>query len=243
MKLISSIFNHLNLNSKKKDTTPLENKISYKFQDISILTSALTHSSITREETNVSPFERMEFLGDAVLGLVVSEEIFSQFPTFNEGNLSKLKAKLVSRKYLALCAAKLDLGSFISVSNEAQCFEGKKARTILGNAMESLICAIYLDSNLEQARKFIREFILQDIQSIRKLDNLKNYKSILQEHCQSISPELPEYKVINEIGPEHDKTFTIKVFLSGQLMGIGEGKSKKEAQQFAAKDALQKLEK
>jgi ribonuclease-3 len=220
----------------------LEQRIGYHFQNQSLLEAALFHPSAHSEQHEIPPFERMEFLGDAVLGLVVSEELFIKNPNFQEGELSKLKSKLVSRKYLALKAKEIGLGNFITLSKEAENNGGRESVTIVGNAMEAFICAIYLDGSFEDARKFIKTFILDDIKSATKLEKLINYKSRLQEYFQAKSPVLPTYKVINEEGPDHARIFTVQVFMKNELLGEGTGKTKKEAEQSAAKKAMEKIQ-
>jgi len=231
--ILSNIINKKDRSSKLIE---IQNKIQYKFKDTTLLIDALTHTSYNYKN-NISEFERMEFLGDSILGLIVAEAIFRKFPESQEGNLSKLKSKLVSTKYLALKAKELNLSEYIFLSEEAIKSGGKNSSSILADAMESLICSIYLDSNIEQVRKFINKFILKNFTDELKTGYLTNYKSILQEYTQSKYHNQPYYKVIKEEGPEHKKLFTVEVYINSKKIGIGKGPNKKEAQQYAAKKA------
>jgi ribonuclease-3 len=219
----------------------LQEVIGYHFTDSSLLKAALTHTSYHSKEEKYSAFERMEFLGDSILGLIVAEFIFNKFPHYTEGNLSKLKAKLVSRKFLALKAKEFNLGKYILLSSEAARNGGRLSRSILGDDMEALICAIYLDSDIKAAADFIHKFIVKNYKSPLAEEDMTNYKSKLQEFTQSKYQVVPEYKIISENGPDHDKTFTVEVYINQKLWGSGKGNSKKEAQQQAAKSACTKL--
>ncbi len=219
----------------------LEKKIDYVFRNRSLLASALTHTSHPTKQDSMFSFERMEFLGDAILGLITSEVLFTDFPNYEEGDLSKLKSKIVSRKFLTLKAQELNLKQYLTISNEIFKSRGKKLDTVLSNSMESLICSIYLDGGLSAVSKFIRNFILDDIQKSLKNEKLKNYKSLLQEYTQAEFSIVPQYHKIKEIGPEHMKTFTIEVIINDVSYGIGKGTNKKEAEQFAAMEACKKL--
>ncbi len=219
----------------------LQKKINYKFSSSDLLKAALTHTSLDAFDAPSSPFERMEFLGDSILGLIVAEELFIKYPNSPEGKLSKIKSKVVSRKFLAKKAKEIDLGNYILLSSEAIQDGGKKLPSILSDAMESLICAIYLDGDIESAGKFIKDFILHNFEKFIKSDEMTNYKSILQEFTQSKFQKIPVYKIISEKGPDHHKIFTINVFIDNKLYGKGRGKNKKDAQQNAAKEACSKL--
>lgn len=213
--------------------------IGYKFQNESLLVTALTHTSREVNSENGSAFERMEFLGDSILGLIVSEELFLKFPKYSEGQLSKLKSKIVSRKLLALVSKKLKLSDYL-VSNKDSLGKGG-LNSVLSNTMESLICAIYLDGNLEKARKFIHKFILHDYSKNLLRGDLTDYKSKLQEYTQAKFQATPDYEILDSSGPEHDKIFTVQVLLNAETYGYGKGKNKKEAQRNAAKQACLKL--
>lgn len=223
----------------------LQRKIGIVFKNEALLQGALTHNSFTHkgdsEKGHYFPFERMEFLGDSILGLVVAKELFTKYPEEQEGLLSKMKSQIVSEKYLALKALELELGEFIRMSPEEIRNGGKSRPSILSDAMEALICAIYLDAGMGKASSFIRRMVLSDFSNIINQDALTNFKSILQEFCQSKYQEPPVYTVVSEEGPDHEKLFRVDVSVNGQVTGHGEGSSKKAAQQDAAKDACQAL--
>lgn len=215
----------------------LQDKINYHFKDQTLLISALTHTSVSTSTQGISAFERMEFLGDSILGLIVAEELFVKFPKYSEGELSKLKSQIVSRKFLTMKAKQIGLGNYIHLSSEAKESGGQNSSSILSDAMESLICAIYSDGYIQQARKFIKKIILKNFESSIKSSELINYKSILQEYTQSKYQNIPVYKIIQEQGPDHEKVFTIEVYINNKKYGVGKGPNKKDAQQNAAKEA------
>lgn len=239
-KLILNILAQFN---SKKELDPsldeLQNVIGYKFQNISILQAAISHTSL--ENKTVSPFERMEFLGDSILGLIAAEELFIHYPNYAEGQLSKMKSKLVSRKFLAMKAKESGINNFIRLSTEAAQSGGKFSTSILGDCMEALICAIYLDGSSDDARNFVQKFILKNMEKQILSHGLKDYKSILQEYTQGKFQNTPEYKIVAEVGPEHNKEFSIEVYVNNALAGFGKGNNKKEAQQKAAEKACQDL--
>ena len=242
-KIISNILTQLSGREKKNKNLPeLESIINYRFKNSSLINAALSHTSLMQNSDTFWPFERMEFLGDSVLGLVVAEELFKIFPNYSEGGLSKLKSKLVSRKYLAYKAREVDLGKFILLSSEAELSNGRDSSTILCDTMEAIICAIYLDSDLSHATKFIQKIILNDFAKSIDKSQVTNYKSMLQEYTQSNYKNTPIYTVINEIGPDHEKIFTIEVRINHAVYGTGEGANKKTAEQSAAKLACEELE-
>jgi ribonuclease-3 len=227
----------------KLDT--FQKKIKYKFNHPKLLLAALTHNSYFytngTEHTEQSPYERMEFLGDAVLGLVVTEFLFSLYPDKDEGFLSKLKSNIVSEKYLAVKSIDFELGTYVMISEKEIRNGGRERKSILSNTVEALICAIYLDSGLEEARKFITTFIIDGFQEQVLVNSFVNFKSILQEYTQAKYQLTPEYKLISETGPDHLKTFKMKVFVNEKECGSGEGPNKKEAHQRAAEDACKNL--
>lgn len=218
----------------------LEKKINYKFNNIEYLKTALTHSTYAYEHQDVSQSnERMEFLGDSVLSIVSSEYLFNRFPDMPEGKLSKLKSSLICTNALSSFARQIDLGSYLLLGKGEANSNGKEKPTILENAFEALVAAIYLDSSLEQAREFILHFLE------KALDNNEfafyDYKSTLQEIVQQNPEELLNYVLVSENGPDHDKIFEYEVHLNSNVIGKGKGKSKKLAEQAAAKDALSLL--
>ena len=231
-------------NNKSSDNLllqELQDKINYHFKDQTLLISALTHTSVSSSIQYGSAFERMEFLGDSILGLIVAEELFVKFPKYSEGELSKLKSQIVSRIFLTMKARQIGLGNYIHLSSEAKESGGQNSSSIISDAMESLICAIYLDGYIQQARKFIKKIILKNFESAIKSSELINYKSILQEYTQSKYQSIPVYKIIQEKGPDHEKVFTIEVYINRKKIGVGKGSNKKETQQNAAKEACSVL--
>ncbi|MBW6514632.1 MAG: ribonuclease III [Candidatus Syntrophosphaera sp.] len=229
----------------EKSLSQFQKRIDYNFHDTTLLRAALTHKSYLRrkfdDHKTPSPFERMEFLGDSILGFIVSRELFSRHPDEAEGKLSKLKSKIVSETYLNLKANTLEIGKYVLLSPEEHQAGGAKKPSILSDTIEALICAIYLDSGIASASRFIKTHILTDYETTVTRNELVNYKSILQEHMQSRNQEPPRYVTIAEEGPEHNKTFTVEVRQDGKLLGSGKGSTKKTAQQEAARSACQKL--
>ncbi len=229
----------------EKSLAQLQRKLEYNFHDDTLLKAALTHKSYLRrhfgDHKAPSPFERMEFLGDSILGFVVSRELFARHPEEQEGKLSKLKSKIVSETYLTLKANNLELGRFLLLSPEEAASGGATKPSILSDSVEALICAIYLDSGIAAATRFIKNQILLDYEATVTRDELVNYKSILQEYLQGRNQDPPKYITIAEEGPEHQKTFVVEVRLGSNLSCIGKGNTKKAAHQEAARLACQKL--
>lgn len=214
----------------------LEKKAGVKFKDAELLREALTHKSHAMERNETVFNERLEFLGDSVLSIAVSEYLFKRFPSYDEGRLSKIKSQLVSRTSLVEWARDMDLGKYLFISLSEESTGGRNRDSILANAFEALIGAILLDAGFESARRFI----------VKHLDKKKklvenDYKSQLQETVQKRFKIPPEYEIVSETGPDHDKTFKISVRVKTHVLGHGTGKSKKEAEQAAAKEALRKL--
>jgi len=213
------------------------------FHDLNLLNQALMHRSyvhdvdMDRGESN----ERMEFLGDAVLGLLVNEHLYARFTERQEGRLTKIKSLIVSETVLAKRAEELSLGEFVCLSDNERSSGGAGRASILADAFEAVIGAVYLDSGLPAARKFIESHLLDGMDKILAVDEYKNYKSVMQEHAQRKLGSRPRYRVVSAKGPEHERTFYVEVRLGGRSLGRGEGKNKKEAEQMAARHALAKL--
>ena len=219
----------------------IKEKFNITFDDPDLLITAFKHRSylnITNEE-RIASNERLEFLGDAVLDLIVTQYLYQKFPKRAEGQLSKIKSILVSKPVLAETAAELSFGSLILINKGEEKTGGRQRHSILSDTFEALIGAIYLDKGLEIASSFIHTHLLSRFKSIVQRELYTNFKSILLEHAQSNSGSLPEYRVLEEMGPDHDKRFVIGVYLDGKEIGTGQGKSKKIAEQEAAKEALQ----
>jgi ribonuclease-3 len=217
----------------------LESILGYEFRDRKLLAKALSHrSSVSGGLAN----ERLEYLGDAVLGLVVSEFLFKKYPEHNEGNLTKTKAALVNEAMLSKVARKFSLGKYIYLSSEEEKSGGRLKPSIVADATEALIGAIYLDGGLEPASGIIKKFILDDFENLIKDESMLNYKGDLLERMQGEGRGSPRYEIIEEIGPDHVKTFVMSVSVDGAKLGSGRGNTKKEAEQRAAKMALEALE-
>jgi ribonuclease III len=208
----------------------------------SLFSQALLHRSfLQRSDPPNSSNERLEFLGDSILNLVVGEFLFHRFPEAPEGELTKLRSRLVSRKALATYAREIQLAEFIFMSPSAAAATGKGSDTIIADTYEALIAAIYLDGGHEEARKFIERQVLAAVESGAVVTEDQNYKSMLLEHAQAHGWGVPRYSVIQEEGPDHDRTFTVEVVLNNTRHGVGKGKNKKEAEQSAAREALVSL--
>jgi len=228
---------------EQKIISCLQEKYKIVFNDPSLLVTAFKHRSylnVTNEERQASN-ERLEFLGDAVLDLLVTEYLYEKFPRRSEGQLSKIKSILVSKPVLAEVASNLSLGELILINKGEEKTGGRQRHSLLADTFEAIAGAIYLDQGLSEARKFISEYLLNRFKSIMQRQLYTNYKSVLLEYTQSKFNGLPEYRVMEESGPDHDKRFVIAVFLDGREVGHGTGKSKKIAEQEAAKVALQHL--
>jgi ribonuclease-3 len=214
----------------------LERKLKINFKNKELLQQALTHKSYAHMSGIKEDNERLEFLGDSVLNLVISEHLYHRYPAYDEGKLTKLKSSLVNRKSLLLWAKKLSLGDYLLISEEEEGAGGRQRASLLSNALEAIIGAIYQDQDWDKAKKFILEQI-STLKGIRKVD----YKSSLQELVQKKYRILPEYKVKTESGPAHKKFFEIEVKVKSRTFGRGTGWSKKTAEQVAAKKALKKI--
>ena len=214
----------------------IEKVLNYTFKNKDILREALTHRSYNPHPHGVNN-ERLEFLGDSVLGLVVAGQLYSLLTTKEEGVLSKIKANLVSRKNLYFWAKQLDIGKYLFLGQGEISSGGRERASILSNAMEALLGAIYLDGGFDEVSKVILAWF-----KTQKIEiDLQDYKSVLQEYMQKLARNVPEYEIIETIGPEHDKIFTAVVYEHGKELGRGKGHNKKSAHQDAAKDALAKI--
>ncbi|MEJ2049480.1 MAG: ribonuclease III [Calditrichota bacterium] len=235
--------NNSNLSDFSEQLNRFQQKTGISFNDTNLLITAFKHRSylnVTNEE-RVASNERLEFLGDAVLDLIVTDYLYGKFPKRTEGQLSKIKSILVSKPVLAEIATNLSLGNFILINKGEEKTGGRKRQSILADTLEAVLGALYLDQGMEITRTFIQDNLFTNFKSIMQRELYRNYKSILLEYAQSNLNKLPEYKVVNEIGPDHNKEFIISVYLNGQEVGRGRGKSKKMAEQEAAKFALQKI--
>lgn len=214
--------------------------IGYKFINQEYLKVALTHSSYANENrTKKIPFnERLEFLGDSVLSLVVSRYLFENYPKMAEGKLTKIRAAVVCERSLWECALNIELGKYLILGKGEERMGGRTRMSILADAFEALIAAIYLDSSLETVREWVLGQLYETIVDASKGKMFKDYKTDFQETMQKNGDVEIKYEVVNESGPDHDKMFVVNVYLNKTLMGTGEGTSKKKAEQMAAQNAL-----
>ena len=221
----------------------LEAAIGYKFKDISLLQNALAHSSYANERWHNSLMsnERLEFLGDSILGMMVAEYLYRTFPDRPEGELTRMRADMVCEQTLAAVAGRIDLGRHLLLGNGEEPGGGRTRNSILADAVESVIAASFLDGGMEAARQFIQKFILVEV-PVKKLHNV-DYKTGLQELVQQKKNQVLTYTMVGESGPDHDKVFTAQVLLNDQVVGEGSGSSKKRAEQDAARVALENLKK
>lgn len=230
----------------RSDLDEAQRAIGYGFRNIQLLKEALTHKSHVNEAKDKSQKynERLEFLGDAVLALVVSEHLAALFPNSTEGELSKRKARLVSEASLARAASRLNLGTLLWLGRGEELTKGREKHSLLADAMEAIIAAIYLDGGLEQARAFVLRVLggTGEGQSTwHEAAIVQDYKTWLQEWCQKRYETLPRYATIREFGPDHQKTFEVQVWVGETALGMGIGRTKKEAEQMAAKQALDEV--
>jgi len=218
---------------------PLEDRIGYKFRNPLLLAEALTHPSL-RHETQQHHFDnqRLEFLGDAVLQLVITEHLYGHFTGEAEGKLTKLRSRLVSREALSVHAATLELGRYLMMGRGEETSGGRERNSTLADAFEALVGAIYLDSDLSTVRTFILEQAGNDLAQLIEEPVDINPKGHLQELLQAISPRSPAYEVISQTGPEHKKTFVVRALWEGIVLGEGTGRSKKQAETAAAVEAM-----
>ena len=226
---------------------PLEERIGYSFRDLGLLEHALTHRSRAHEDASggVIDNESMEFLGDSILGFVIADMLFREFPHHNEGQKSKLKASIVSAASLARLGDRIDLGSFLILGRGEEKTGGRRKLALIADSYEALIAAIYLDGGIEPARAFIERQFQDLIEEARRTGPhatfTEDYKSALQEWLQSHDRGLPDYRLAAEIGPAHRRRFEVEVVVNGDTLARAEGRSKKEAAQAAAKAALARL--
>ena len=219
----------------------LENAIGYRFRNITLLQNALTHSSYANERWHDSLMsnERLEFLGDSILGMVVAEHLYRNFPDRPEGELTRMRADMVCEQSLAAVANQLGLGTHLMLGHGEEQGGGRTRPSILADAVESVIAAAFLDGGMEAAAGIIQRFVLTNV-PVTKLHN-KDYKTGLQELVQQKKNQILSYALVGESGPDHDKSFLVEVSLNGKVVGKGSGSSKKRAEQDAARSALEAL--
>jgi ribonuclease-3 len=222
-----------------KPVNQLEDKLKYKFKNQEYLINALTHSSYANEHSCES-YERLEFLGDSVLGFITAEYLYENHSSLPEGELTKLRASLVCEKTLSSFSRELSLGDYMRLSHGEINSKGNERPSILCDMFESVTAAIYLDSeSIETTRKFVLRFISAAAQNAKKKSAFRDYKTKLQEIIQQNPEEKLSYQIVSESGPDHNKHFVVEVHLNSNVIGKGGGKSKKEAEQQAARVALE----
>ncbi len=220
---------------------PLEQRVGHKFRNSLLLAEALTHPSLGHEtQRHHFDNQRLEFLGDAVLQLVITEHLYSIFPREAEGRLTKLRSRLVSREALRAHALRLELGQFLMMGRGEEASGGRERTSTLADAFEALLGAIYLDTDLATARRFLLTLAADDLAQLDAEPIDLNPKGHLQEVLQAISPTSPVYELLAESGPEHEKTFIVRVSWEGMALGEGSGRSKKQAETAAALQAVQR---
>lgn len=221
----------------------LTSLIEATFHDLELLHQALTHTSFANESkgSTIQHNQRLEFLGDAVLDLVIAEYLFCQFPHLPEGDLTKARARIVCEPTLASCATKLGLGEFLLLGKGEAATGGRQRISILADAFEAVIGALYLDGGYGTASEFVLNQLDHELLLIRQGEYVNDYKTLFQEVIQRQGEQKISYDIIDECGPDHDKTFVVSLSVNDKLLGNGRGKSKKEAEQLAAKQALAEL--
>ena len=228
---------------------PLQKILGYSFRKKDLLRDALTHRSYLNERHRTEKRregqdnERLEFLGDAVLDLAISEHLIHLYPLSREGDLSKMKARIVSETTLARVARHLTLGEFLLLGRGEERTHGREKSSLLADALEAVIAAIYLDGGFETACAVLLGIFKEEIQRLEERRGEVDFKTELQEYCQREFGVLPNYRVLRETGPDHKKLFEVNLSIKGKIVGTGRGKSKKVAEQQAAKQALEKLAK
>lgn len=235
-------FRHLS-QERKRELEELMRRLGIKLRRLTLLDEALTHPSYCAEhpDLHLRSNQRLEFLGDSVLGLIVAQHLYSASPDLPEGELTRIKAAVVSEQVLAEVASKLGLGDFLLLSKSEELAGGRKRQSILADALEAVIGAAFVEKGFRATAKAILPLLSEHIELIRSKRIVFDYKSQLQELTQQRFRKTPVYKVVLERGPNHMKTFTVAVCINGKRIAIGSGRSKKEAEQAAARLALEKL--
>lgn len=219
-----------------RDLEELEKTLGYRFRDQGLLKEALTHRS-----WGLPDYERLEFLGDSVLELCISHLLFKTLPACREGELSKIRASLVREERLVEVAKSLSLGDYLLLGKGEEQTGGRHKASILASAFEALIGAVYLDGGFEKALEIVSRCFAPYLEEVKRKWKDMDFKTQLQEYVQALFKDLPQYVLLNETGPEHQKTFEVAVMVKGQVWGKGTGRSKKEAEQRAAEEALRRL--
>jgi len=225
--------------ARKRQLEEFQRRLGIKFSNLELFDRALTHISYAKSlnKEDIPYNERLEFLGDAVLELVVAEYLFRRYPNSSEGDLSKLRSIIVSEEALSYCARKIKVGDYLLVGKDQE--EIRSQSALLADAYEAIIGALYLDGGLEVVRDFILRILLKEEEKIKEI---RDFKSRLQEYTQSLYKSVPEYETVQEVGPDHNKTFKVRVKVEGRVLGEGWGSTKRKAEKMAAKCAWEKIE-
>ena len=231
--------------NRNRNADELMKKIGYEFRNKEYLEEALTHRSYSNETEKDRRFnnEKLEFLGDAILNLITTEYIYELYEKKTEGELAKLKSQIISEPVFSTIASELELGEYLYLSNGEIMSGGRHRRSILGDAFEALIGAIFKDSDYYTAKNIELKFLLGKINKLEEIEGTGDYKTVLQEFVQGKYRKMPEYNLVKTSGPDHDKIFEMSVSWNDKIHGIGTGKSKKEAEKHAAREALARLKK
>ncbi|MCU0821567.1 MAG: ribonuclease III [Spirochaetes bacterium] len=230
--------------NRNRELNKLQKILKVKFKDKSLLNRALTHRSFVNEiKADLRDNERLEYLGDSVLAVVINEYLFKRYEEYLEGDLAKIKSAVVSEVTLAKIASDVNIGSFILMGKGEERSGGRIRASILANTLEALIGAIYLDAGLKVSKRFILSLFKKDVERIDKLSYLRDPKTTLQEFVQGKYKQRPVYEVIEETGPDHKKEFTVKLCVNGKEITTGTGSSKRKAEMDAAKKVLQEIQK
>lgn len=224
----------------EQDIQKLMKTINYKFKNEKLLINALTHRSYANEHLhlNLKDNERLEFLGDSVLDLMSTDYIVNKFKNLQEGEMSKIKSRLISENAFSTIATEINLGEYLYLSNGENSSGGRKRKSILGDAFEALVGAIYLDSDYYTTKNVILSYLKKTMEHLNSIEGILDYKTELQEYIQGLYKVTPEYKIIDATGPDHDKVFTVEVLINNKVIGKGVAKNKKEAEKHAAREAL-----
>ncbi|PIE34746.1 ribonuclease III [candidate division KSB3 bacterium] len=226
-----------------EDYEALYANLGYRFQNNALLRQALTHRSFMNESghPDIEDNERMEFFGDSVLGFVICNFLYQHFPQYDEGDLSRIKSHVVSEPFLAVIARELELGTYLLLGKGEAASGGHEKNSLLSDCYEAVVASIYLDGGIEPAREFLLRCFQEKIVTLVEKQHILDHKSLFQERAQEIFRCTPRYKLREIIGPDHDKTFEVDVFIKHEIFSVGTGKNRKEAEQSAAKAALAKL--
>lgn len=224
---------------RRRKLEEIQDMIGYTFKDIDILNTSLTHSSFANEMKDGTCYnERLEFLGDSVLNVIISDFLFKKYQHLSEGRLTKLRAVIVAEPSLAYCGRQINIGKYLLLGKGEENTGGRNRDSIIADAVEALIGGVYIDSNFESSKAFVLKLLSSVIDRVMSGEYHRDYKTELQELLQGRSSENITYEVISETGPDHDKVFKTQVMLGNRILGKGKGRSKKAAEQSAAKEAL-----